>query len=34
VAKAHAGCFVANSVSTPVDIEPTFALTEAPAAAR
>jgi hypothetical protein len=24
VAKAHEGCFIANSVSTPVDIEPTF----------
>lgn len=33
VAKAHAGCFVANSVSTPVDIEPTFAFTDAPASA-
>lgn len=32
VAKAHEGCFVANSVSTPVDIEPTFAFTEAAAA--
>ena len=32
-AKAHDGCFVANSVSTPVDLEPTFALTDAPAAA-
>jgi organic hydroperoxide reductase OsmC/OhrA len=34
VAKAHEGCFVANSVSTPVHIEPTFAFAEAPAAAR
>ena len=25
VAKAHAGCFIANSVSTTVEIEPTFA---------
>jgi organic hydroperoxide reductase OsmC/OhrA len=33
VAKAHAGCFVANSVSTPVEIEPTFAFAEATAAA-
>ena len=31
VAKAHDGCFVANSVSTPIDIEPTFAFTEAAA---
>jgi organic hydroperoxide reductase OsmC/OhrA len=31
VAKAHEGCFVANSVSTPVEIEPSFAF--APAAA-
>jgi len=34
VAKAHEGCFVGNSVSAPVDIEPTFALTDAPAAVR
>ena len=34
VTKAHAGCFVANSVSTPVNIEPTFTFTEAPAVAR
>lgn len=34
VAKAHDGCFVANSVVTPVDIVPTFAFAEAPAAAR
>lgn len=33
VAKAHAGCFVANSIATPVDITPTFVLSEAPAAA-
>lgn len=33
VAKAHEGCFVANSVSTPVDIVPTFDFTAAPAAA-
>jgi organic hydroperoxide reductase OsmC/OhrA len=33
VAKAHEGCFVANSVSTPVEIAPTFVFTEAPAAA-
>jgi organic hydroperoxide reductase OsmC/OhrA len=26
VAKAHAGCFIANSVSTTVAIEPTFAI--------
>ena len=25
VARAHAGCFIANSVSTPVEIQPTFA---------
>ena len=30
VAKAHEGCFIANSVSTPVEIEPTFAFAEAP----
>jgi organic hydroperoxide reductase OsmC/OhrA len=30
VARAHAGCFIANSVSTPVVIEPTFEFTEAP----
>jgi organic hydroperoxide reductase OsmC/OhrA len=34
VAKAHEGCFVANSVSTAVEIAPTFAFAEAPAAAR
>ena len=34
VAKAHGGCFVANSVSTPIDIVPTFAFSTAPAAAR
>jgi organic hydroperoxide reductase OsmC/OhrA len=27
VAKAHEGCFIANSVATPVDIEPTFLFT-------
>jgi organic hydroperoxide reductase OsmC/OhrA len=32
VAKAHEGCFVANSVSTLVEIAPTFAFAEAPAA--
>jgi organic hydroperoxide reductase OsmC/OhrA len=34
VAKAHEGCFVANSVSTPVDITPTFEFAGTPAAAR
>ncbi|HLG57556.1 MAG TPA: OsmC family protein [Vicinamibacterales bacterium] len=34
VAKAHEDCFVANSVATPVHIEPTFAFTEAAAAGR
>jgi organic hydroperoxide reductase OsmC/OhrA len=34
VAKAHAGCFVANSVSTAVEIAPTFAFAEAPVTAR
>jgi organic hydroperoxide reductase OsmC/OhrA len=34
VAKAHEGCFIANSVATPVDIEPAFAFAETPAAAR
>jgi organic hydroperoxide reductase OsmC/OhrA len=24
VARAHSGCFIANSVSTTIDIEPTF----------
>jgi organic hydroperoxide reductase OsmC/OhrA len=33
VAKAHEGCFVANSVSTPVEIEPTFAFAATPATA-
>jgi organic hydroperoxide reductase OsmC/OhrA len=33
VAKAHEGCFIANSVSTPVDIEPSFVFTEMPATA-
>jgi organic hydroperoxide reductase OsmC/OhrA len=33
VAKAHEGCFIANSVSTPVDIEPSFVFTETPATA-
>ena len=32
MAKAHDGCFIANSVSTPVDIVPTFACAGAPAA--
>jgi organic hydroperoxide reductase OsmC/OhrA len=34
VAKAHASCFIANSVSTPVDIAPSFAFAEAPLAPR
>lgn len=34
VMKAHEGCFVANSVSTPVEIAPTFAFSEAPTAVR
>lgn len=33
VARAHEGCFIANSVSTPVEIVPTFAFAEAPAPA-
>jgi organic hydroperoxide reductase OsmC/OhrA len=33
VARAHAGCFIANSVGTPIDIAPTFVFAEAPAAA-
>lgn len=33
VAKAHEGCFIGNSVSTPVEIAPTFLLAEALAAA-
>lgn len=32
VIKAHAGCFIANSVSTPIEIAPTFEFCEAPAA--
>jgi organic hydroperoxide reductase OsmC/OhrA len=31
VAKAHEGCFIANSVATPIDIAPTFGFGEAPA---
>jgi organic hydroperoxide reductase OsmC/OhrA len=34
VAKAHEGCLIANSVSTPVEIAPTFGFAEAPVAAR
>jgi organic hydroperoxide reductase OsmC/OhrA len=34
VAKAHEGCFVANSVSAPVEIAPTFAFADTPVAAR
>ena len=34
VTKAHEGCFIANSVATPVDIVPTFAFVETPVAAR
>lgn len=34
VAKAHESCFIANSVSTPIDIAPTFAFAAAPVAAR
>jgi organic hydroperoxide reductase OsmC/OhrA len=34
VAKAHEGCFIANSVSTPVEIAPIFAFAEAPTSAR
>jgi organic hydroperoxide reductase OsmC/OhrA len=34
VAKAHESCFIANSVSTPVEIAPSFAFTEVPLAAR
>jgi organic hydroperoxide reductase OsmC/OhrA len=26
--KAHQGCFIANSVATPVDIVPTFAFAD------
>jgi organic hydroperoxide reductase OsmC/OhrA len=33
VAKAHESCFIGNSVSTPVEIEPTFACEQVPAAA-
>jgi organic hydroperoxide reductase OsmC/OhrA len=33
VAKAHQGCFIGNSVSTPIEIEPTFTSTDAPVAA-
>lgn len=31
VTKAHEGCFVANSVSTPIDIAPAFGFAETPA---
>jgi organic hydroperoxide reductase OsmC/OhrA len=31
VAKAHEGCFIGNSVSTPLDIAPTFTFNKAPA---
>jgi organic hydroperoxide reductase OsmC/OhrA len=31
VGKAHDSCFIANSVATPVDVEPVFARTEAAA---
>ena len=31
VAKAHASCFIANSVATPVDVVPAFAFAEAAA---
>jgi organic hydroperoxide reductase OsmC/OhrA len=34
VAKAHEGCFIANSVATPVEIAPTFTFAETPATAR
>jgi organic hydroperoxide reductase OsmC/OhrA len=34
VVRAHEDCFIGNSVATPVDVLPTFAFTEAPAAAR
>jgi organic hydroperoxide reductase OsmC/OhrA len=34
VAKAHEGCFVANSVSTSVEVAPAFTFAEAPAVAR
>lgn len=30
VATAHAGCFIANSVATPIDIVPTLAFADAP----
>ena len=34
VARAHEGCFIANSVATPIDITPTFVFAEAPTGAR
>jgi organic hydroperoxide reductase OsmC/OhrA len=34
VAKAHDGCFIAGSVATPIEVVPTFAFSEAPAAVR
>ena len=34
VAKAHEGCFVANSVSAPVEVAPTFVFADTPVAAR
>ena len=33
VARAHQGCFIGNSVSTPIEIEPTFIQAQAPAVA-
>jgi organic hydroperoxide reductase OsmC/OhrA len=33
VTRAHEGCFIANSVATPVDIAPTFTFAETPVAA-
>ena len=33
VTKAHENCFIANSVSTPVEIAPTFAASDVQAAA-
>ena len=34
VTKAHDGCFIANSVNTPIEIVPTFVFADAPAVSR
>jgi organic hydroperoxide reductase OsmC/OhrA len=34
VTKAHESCFIANSVTTPVEVVPTFTFAETPVEAR